>query len=165
MPMLEEREQREETAGSASVAALIDRAIREAYIYLDALDRRTLVALTPPLTPAQYHALTALARRPAQNLGELAAALLCDKANASGLVDRLVGVGLADSARDRVDRRRVVLTLTAEGRRVLHVAAAARRRALERALAPLDQHGLEELTDGLLMLVGLLREALDKPST
>lgn len=140
--------------------ARIDRAIRQAFILLDALDRRTLGAVSPALTTAQYHALTALALAPSQNLGELAARLLCDKANASGLIDRLSEQGLATRTRDPADKRRVALDLTPAGRDVLARAALARGAALHRALAPLTDSGLRDAEGVLEHVVDLLQSAV-----
>lgn len=145
--------------GAVGVVASIDRAIRDAFIHLDALDRRALAGIAPSLTPAQYHALAALALAPAQNLNELAAHLLCDKSNASGLIDRLVTQGLVDRARDPVDGRRVRLSLTPLGQDVLARAAHLRMTALLRALTPLELPGLTTLTQHLAHLVSLLQTA------
>jgi len=150
----------EEGAGNRRTAWVgIDGAIREGYILLDALDRRTLAALRPPLTPAQYHALAGLASQPTQNLGELAGRLLCDRANASGLIERLVVLGLADRVADPRDRRRVILSLTPAGQEALRAAAEARRLALQRVLASLEDAGAAGLEADLSRLVTLLRAA------
>lgn len=122
--------------GEADPTALIDGDLRRACVYLEALDRHTLGALAPPLTVPQYHALVALARTPRQGVSELAVQLLCAKANASGITERLVVLGLVERASDAADARRVLLSLTPAGTRVLTHAAAARTAALERLLAP-----------------------------
>ncbi len=77
----------------AGATESIDLLIRKAALLLETLDRSTLAAVSPPLTVAQYHALVALSRVPEQSLSDLAARLLCAKANASGLVDRLETLG------------------------------------------------------------------------
>lgn len=144
----------------AGAVASIDRAIRDAFIYLEALDRRTLAGVSSRLTTAQYHALAALDVTPTQSLGELATRLLCDKANASGLIDRLGALGLVDRVRDPRDRRRVALSLTPEGREALAQARRARAAALLRALAPLEMAGLTSMTEALQRLVALLQSAV-----
>jgi DNA-binding MarR family transcriptional regulator len=139
----------------------IDRAIRDAFVYLDALDRRALAGVTPPIMPSQYYALAALAAAPAQNLGELAARLLCDKGNASGLVDRLQAIGLVDRQRDPDDGRRVKLTVTPAGHDVLARATQVRAAALAQALRPLDADGLRTTEAHVNDLVALLRAAVN----
>lgn len=122
--------------GEADRTAHIDGDLRRAWLYLEALDRRTLGALAPPLTVPQYHALVALARTPRQGVGELAVQLLCAKANASGIAERLVALGLVERASAADDARRVLLSLTPAGERLLAHAHAARATTLQHLLAP-----------------------------
>jgi len=144
----------------AGVVMGIDSAIRAAFIHLDALDRRALSNIMPPITPAQYHVLAALAMQPTQNLGGVAARTLRDKSNASGLVGRLMEQGLVDRVRDPVDGRRVMLSLTPAGRDVLTRATQARMAALRRALTPLELTGLTTIAKRLDQLTDLLRAAV-----
>lgn len=139
----------------------LDTAIRTAFLLLDSLDRRTLAAITPPLTTAQYHALAALDLHPAASVGELATYLLCDKANVSGLIDRLSEAGLATRTRDGQDKRRVVLELTPSGQDVLQRAAQARLTALTQALQPLQDEGERHAHEVLERLVDLLKAATE----
>lgn len=160
LPVHEETQSIGSMAETADPLARIDRSIWRAYILLDALDRRTLAGVQPPLTPAQYHALTALARVPMQSLGELAERLLCAKANASGIVDRLLALGLVDRARDPHDARRVCLSLTEGGRAALHVAIHARTTALLHALAPAELSRIQSIAHALDDVAGLLDAAV-----
>ncbi len=148
------------TRPDARAVARLDRAVRQAFLLLDALDRRTLSTLSPPLSNAQYHALAALALVPTQTLGELAARLLCDKANASGLIDRLSEAGLATRVRDPRDKRRVALSLTPLGRETLDRATRLRLGTLQRTLAPLGDGGTAATYEALARLVELLQEAV-----
>ena len=146
----------------AATVTQIDRAIRDAFILLEALDRRTLAGVATRLTTAQYHTLAALAVVPTQSLGELAERRLCDKANVSGLVDKLVDAGLVHRARDPADGRRVALSLTGEGHKLLARATHARTEALLHALAPLEAPGLTTAGEHLTRLVALLRVAVQE---
>jgi DNA-binding MarR family transcriptional regulator len=69
-------------------------------------------------------------------LGRLAA---MDSATVQGVVRRLEARGLVDGARDPLDRRARVLTITPHGAQVLRVAMEAGRRANEALLAPLSE--------------------------
>ncbi len=69
------------------------------------------------LTPTQSQALACLARGHAPRLGELAAELGVRDATASEVVATLCEKGLLRKSRARVDRRALVLALTAAGRR------------------------------------------------
>lgn len=147
--------------GDAGAVMLIEQAIRDAYVYLEALDRRTLAGVIPQLTSAQYRALAALSLEETQSLSELAVRLLCDKANASGLVSRLNALGLVQRRRDPADARRVALSLTARGREALSRAKHARATALLRALLPPEIGGLTTMTEALERLVDLLQAAVE----
>jgi DNA-binding MarR family transcriptional regulator len=120
--------------GDTHPVAVIDEAIRETFLLFDAVDRRTLASLATPLTCSQYHALVALERTPGQSLSALAQTLLCAKANASGVVDRLSVLSLVHKEPDPEDGRRIRLRLTAKGLRDLDAAKTARHEAQIRVL-------------------------------
>lgn len=122
--------------------------------------RRSTAAPLAPLTAAQYHALTALTLVPGQSVGQLANRLLCDKANASGLVERLARQGLVERARDPDDKRRVVLSLTPSGRAAVAAGTQVRAETLRRVLSPLDQEGLDATTVHVSRLAELLGRAV-----
>jgi DNA-binding MarR family transcriptional regulator len=143
----------------AEPAEQIGRDIATAFIHLEALDRQTLAAGDPPLTTAQYHALVALSAAPAPSLSELARRLLCDKANASKLVDRLIALGLGTRTQDREDARKVILGLTPEGQAALAQATRLRVAALSNVFAPIHGEGLQDVQRHLATLVALLRLA------
>lgn len=76
------------------------------------------------LTPQQHQALLAVRAYPgpgAMSVGGLAASLLIKNHSALGLVDRLVERGLLSRAPAPDDRRRVALSLTEEGARLLEI--------------------------------------------
>jgi DNA-binding MarR family transcriptional regulator len=120
--------------GDTHPVVVIDEAIRESFLLFDALDRRTLVALETPLTCSQFHALVALEQNPGQSLSTLAQKLLCAKANASGVVDRLNLLGLVEKEPDPDDGRRIRLRLTTKGKSDLKIAKQMRHEAQERVL-------------------------------
>ncbi|HEY7983790.1 MAG TPA: MarR family winged helix-turn-helix transcriptional regulator [Ktedonobacterales bacterium] len=138
----------------------IDEAIRESFLLLDALDRRTLGRLTPSLTCAQYHALVALELLPGASLTALAAKLLCAKANASGIVERLAEDRLVRKEDDPRDARRIRVWLTPRGVEVLAIAKRARHDALTAELAALrrgNDLSLDELARMMRLMVSHLR--------
>ncbi|HEV2237120.1 MAG TPA: MarR family winged helix-turn-helix transcriptional regulator [Ktedonobacterales bacterium] len=140
--------------------AVIDESIREAFLLLDALDRRTLGSLTPPLTCAQYHALVALELLPGASLTALASKLLCAKANASGIVDRLGADKLVRKEDDPADARRIRVWLTPQGEAALAIAKRARHDALTAELAALRRGhdlSLDELARMMRLMVSHLR--------
>jgi DNA-binding MarR family transcriptional regulator len=143
-----------------TIVPMLSRSIATAFIFLEALDRQTLSRVLPPLTPAQYHALDALGRTPGQTLGALAETLLCDKGNASGIMDRLQAHGLADRLPDDTDRRRVALYLTPRGVQTLADATERRTAALQRALHTIDFDCLDATNAGLIRLISSLEAAV-----
>ncbi len=79
-------------------------------------------AVTLGLTPQQHQALLVVRAHAGAgpiSVGELADSLLIKNHSALGLVDRLVARGLLARAPAPEDRRRVSLTLTPDGRRLL----------------------------------------------
>jgi DNA-binding MarR family transcriptional regulator len=71
------------------------------------------------LTPRQYQALLAIAGSPGREglpVGALAERLLVAPHSAVGLVDRLCAQGVLERRPGRVDRRQVLVGLTARGR-------------------------------------------------
>ena len=87
------------------------------------------------LTAQQHQALLVLRGVPgggAMLVGELAERLLLRPHSASGLVDRLTGLGLVERNRGGDDRRQVYILLTEMGQTVLSSLAASHRAELRR---------------------------------
>lgn len=140
----------------------LSQLISRSFIWMEALDRRALGTVAPPLTTSQYHALVALAREPDPSLAELAARLLTVKSNASGIVDRLEGLGLIQRHQNQVDARRIRLGLTPAGMATLRHAHDARRATLSRAFPDREAKYILALTDLLRDLVDVLRRAVEQ---
>jgi DNA-binding MarR family transcriptional regulator len=101
------------------------------------------------LTPRQHQALLAIRGAPPSSplrVGDLAQRLQVRPHSAVGLLDRLVALGLVTRRVGRLDRRRVLVTLTARGRRVLDRLTAAHRAELRR-LRPRITRLLDRLSD------------------
>lgn len=104
------------------------------------------------LTPRQHQALLAVKGSPGAadaTVGDLARRLGVRHHSAVGLVDRLAAVGLLARETSVADRRRVQLSLTARGGRVLEGLAAAHREEL-REVAPRLEELLAALESGPL---------------
>jgi DNA-binding MarR family transcriptional regulator len=71
------------------------------------------------LTSTQYTALTVLERQPDLTSAQLARNSFVTSQSMADMVTALEGQGLIKRKRDASDRRRLVLSLTADGRRVL----------------------------------------------
>ena len=100
------------------------------------LERRANDAMRPlGLTGAQADALTVIRHAQPISLGELGELLIAEAGHPSRLVDRLVAQGLVERRQAGDDRRRIVLSLTPEGRRLERRAERARQELMELARA------------------------------
>ena len=101
---------------------LDDSRIRLLRAYLDAVTLsealQTRIWHAAELTLAQVRVLRRLTKKP-QTLGQLGTELALAPPSVTRLVDRLEERGLIVRQRDLEDRRKVVATLTADGRRLL----------------------------------------------
>jgi DNA-binding MarR family transcriptional regulator len=79
-------------------------------------------------TPAQIRALNFLARDGEQTIGELADSMGVTISTASGLVDKLVDLGLVDRAVNPDDRRQVLIKASEDAAGVIAEIRALRRR-------------------------------------
>jgi DNA-binding MarR family transcriptional regulator len=107
------------------------------------------------ISGAQLFVLQALARESAASLNELADRTLTDQSSVSVVVKRLVARKLVTRRPSRKDARRVELTLTPAGRKLLARCPEPTQVKLVSALRRLSPHELQALTVGL---GGLIRE-------
>lgn len=97
---------------------------------------------TAGVTPQQHQALLAIKGYPGGvriSIGELAERLQVRHHSAVGLIDRLIAEGYARRVTDPDDARRVRLTLTARGEKVLEKLSAAHREQLRRIGPQINQ--------------------------
>ena len=106
------------------------------------------------LTGAQADALTVLRQTGPISLGELGELLIAEGGHPSRLVDRLVDAGLVERRAAEQDRRRIVLTLTAAGRKLEGRAEKLRQTQLDFFRELLDGRDLSSELD---LVLGLLK--------
>lgn len=99
------------------------------------------------LTPQQHQVLLALraSERMEMSVGELAGTMLLEPHSISGMIDRLVKLGLAERVRSEIDRRRVNVRLTDQAMALLASLAQAHKAELRR-IRPLLIKLLSELS-------------------
>ncbi len=110
------------------------------------------------LTISQVRALFALDAREAATAGEIAEAARLSPASVTGMLDELERDGIVTRVRSDTDRRRVLVTLTDEGRTVL---SKRRRRWLKRweaAMGDVPERDLEAAAEVMRRIGGLLDE-------
>lgn len=131
---------------------------RETRLALDAI-RRIVQALRESsrqaekqvgLTGAQLFVLQALAQAPAVALNDLAAATHTHQSSVSTVVARLVERGLVQRDRAEADRRRLVLTLSAQGRRTIAGAPDLAQQRLVRSIEALGDRQRRDFADTLV---------------
>nr|WP_255603829.1 MarR family transcriptional regulator [Oscillochloris sp. ZM17-4] len=110
-----------------------------------------------PVSVAEAHALLELSRHEPMAQRDLAAWLRLEKSTVSRLVAQLEQRGWLGRARDNSDRRVLLLSLTADGRRIAGELAAARRARFARLLAAIPAAQRDAVTLALTTLV----EAID----
>jgi MarR family transcriptional regulator, organic hydroperoxide resistance regulator len=120
------------------------------------LERRTNDAMRPlGITAAQADALTVIGLAEPLSLKELGELLIAEGGHPSRLVDRLVDAGLVERATAGEDRRRVELSLTAEGRRMQRRVLRAREQMLQLGHQVIGERDLGPAIRTLGELLGL----------
>jgi len=116
------------------------------------------------VTPVQYAALQTVRNQPGIDQRGLARAIGFDTSTIAAVIDRLEARGLLQRAIAPDDRRVRLLTLTAEGQRVLEAVIPAMRRAQERMLEPLPRAERAEFMRMLKQIVTANNELSRAPS-
>jgi DNA-binding MarR family transcriptional regulator len=114
-----------------------------------AVATRSLGAAAEETTIAQYRALVVLASRGPQRLVDLAGALDVAPSTAGRMCDRLVRKSLVRRHRARADRRAVLVSLTAAGRRVVDEATERRRALIAEILDRLPEPAQQAVAQAL----------------
>jgi DNA-binding MarR family transcriptional regulator len=106
------------------------------------------------ISGAQLFVLQALAEAPASSLNDLADRTLTDQSSVSVVVKRLTERRLVTRKTSPLDGRRIELSLTGAGRRLLARCPEPTQARLVAALRRLSPSNLADLTSGLMALVG-----------
>jgi DNA-binding MarR family transcriptional regulator len=114
--------------------------------------------LQKDLSMGQVRTLFILKRNGPVSVSEVAERLGIGRPSASVLVDALVVDGLLLREEDPADRRRAILTLSPEGRRLVTEAWQGGHEILEKWLAMLDPNDLEGIRSGLEKLSAVALE-------
>jgi len=114
--------------------------------------RRQMRQFVAPLSVPQLRTLGYVYRHPGASLSELAGHLGVTPPTASALVERLVQRGLITRVLDQKERRRITLTLTAEGARMMQQAQEAIREHVREKLRKLPPAELRRILGGMQLL-------------
>jgi MarR family transcriptional regulator, organic hydroperoxide resistance regulator len=110
------------------------------------------------LTSAQVRALFALDARTEATPGQIAEIAQLSPGGVTGMLDDLERDGIVTRVRSASDRRRVLVTLTDEGRVLLGKKRRAWRKRWEKALADVPEADLEAAASVMQRIAGLLDE-------
>jgi DNA-binding MarR family transcriptional regulator len=138
------------TAKSDRVRAVLDslrRVVRE--LRLTARDAERIAGISS----AQLFVLQSLATAPASSISELADRTMTDQSSVSVVVRRLVEKSLVVRRPSEQDSRRVELSLTARGRRLLERCPEPTQARLLASIRRLSRGELDALSDGMAALV------------
>jgi len=97
------------------------------------------------LTPPQFAALAKLDEVGETSQNQLGVLVAMDAATIKGVIDRLSARGLVALGRDGDDRRRVMLTLTSEGRETVGRLKELAKQVTAETIAPLTEREAETL--------------------
>lgn len=97
------------------------------------------------LTPPQFAALAKLRDVGETSQNQLGGLIAMDAATVKGVIDRLHARGLVQLAKHEVDKRRLMVKLTDEGRRAIEQLLPLARTITEETLSPLSAKDAETL--------------------
>lgn len=109
----------------------------------------SLVLVEDVVTLPQFRVLVMVADRGSMSLNEVATGLGVHPSNATRACDRLVGAGLLHRRTDDNDRRRIAMTLTPAGKRLVARVMAHRRQRIATILRRLDDEARARLSSSL----------------
>jgi DNA-binding MarR family transcriptional regulator len=154
----------EEVPRASDVRAGQVDAVVEATRIIGALIARTLVQLETPVTMPQWRVLV-MASDVGCPVSAIADDLAIHPSNATRIVERLTSAGLVAKRRGTVDRRQVLVTLTAEGRALYDRAMQLRRERVQEAMLGMSADERDQLVTALGAFAEGLRPAPAAPSS
>jgi MarR family transcriptional regulator, organic hydroperoxide resistance regulator len=110
------------------------------------------------LTIAQVRALFALDKSDAATAGEIAETARLSPASVTAMLDELERDGIVTRVRSDTDRRRVLVTLTDQGKAVLKKRRRIWLKRWDKAMADVPESDLDAAADVLRRITGLLDE-------
>jgi MarR family transcriptional regulator, organic hydroperoxide resistance regulator len=110
------------------------------------------------LTIAQVRALFALDKTDAATAGEIAETARLSPASVTAMLDELERDGIVTRVRSDTDRRRVLVTLTEQGKAVLKKRRRIWLKRWDKAMADVPERDLDAAAEVLRRITGLLNE-------
>ncbi|HEX4099279.1 MAG TPA: MarR family transcriptional regulator [Pseudonocardiaceae bacterium] len=132
----------------SSATAQVDAVMLAARV-LVAITAQSVAALEAQVTLPQLRVLAMVASDGPLNLGAVARGLGVHPSNATRACDRLVAAGLLHRGEDAVDRRNLILELTAAGRQLVQTVIRHRRASIQDVLSRMSGEHRRELVPTL----------------
>ncbi|SRR5579883_1422495 len=123
------------------------RLLMKTIILLDDCDRRFFAEYG--LSARQFWALQHLDRQQGHSMVDLSRALLTDKSNVTGIVDRLERLHLVTRTPDPNDRRAILITLTEQGEQLANTVNEQHESRIRELLSVVSNSHLHSLVDYL----------------
>jgi DNA-binding MarR family transcriptional regulator len=139
------------------------RLLTKLFLLLDDCDRRFFTEYG--LSARQFWALHHLDEQQGCSMVDLSRALLTDKSNVTGIVDRLERASLAQRTPDPYDRRVIQIRLTPEGRRLRDFVQQQHEARIRDLLGAVGIGQLSALQHTLTQISGNLEAYLAEPPT
>jgi DNA-binding MarR family transcriptional regulator len=130
---------------------------------LVAITVRSLTTVNREVTLPQFRSLVVLATTGPQTVSALAERLAVHASTMTRMCNRLVSRGLVVRAPSAIDRREVVIALTAMGTSVVKDVMAARRKELDDVLLPMGDDERAAVVVALTRFAEAAGEGLDRP--
>lgn len=138
-----------ELADHIEVDSVTDAVLTAARLLM-AVTARSIAAVDESITLAQFRLLVILNTVGAVKHAALADQLGVNPSTASRMVDRLVAAGMVDRQTNPASRREIVIELTAEGRRLVRLVTARRRKEIAKIVTRMPEQNRAGLVDALL---------------
>ncbi|HEY7124251.1 MAG TPA: MarR family transcriptional regulator [Ktedonobacterales bacterium] len=150
-----------EVKDSTGIEQDVYRLLTKLFLLLDDCDRQFFTEYG--LSARQFWALQHLDEQQGRSMVELSRALLTDKSNVTGIVDRLEQASLAQRTPDPHDRRVIQITLTAEGRRLRDFVNQRHEARIRELFSTVGDGRLYALQDTLTLIGRNLEAYLEEP--
>jgi DNA-binding MarR family transcriptional regulator len=152
----ESRAARGDQAGPAEYLAgdgeIVDAVLAANRLFV-AVAATALAGVAPDVTLPQFRALVLLEQRGSMTVGALAAALGVVPSTATRMCDRLTAKKLVRRVTDRGNRRRVSVSLSGEGQRLIEQSTRRRSTQIAHLLASIPEADQQRIADALRLLV------------
>ncbi len=147
-------------ADSAELAAQVDHVMRTTRVLVGVI-AASVAGMKEPVTMTQLRVLAIVSERGPMSVTAVAQLLEVHASNATRTCDKLVTAGLLNRRESAQDRRRVELTASRRGRRLVETVMSRRRKALMAILDRMDSKERAQTTEAFRAFADTAGETSD----